>query len=322
MSAKFKVIIFLSIAMSSCYPKDDLFEPLNKFDVELSQVAIDKCLKENPSVSEFSCNVKNCLASPLTLRAVQELLIEVDAALKKVGINYWVDSGSAIGAARGFLLPWDDDVDLGVLQENFGEEKIRQLKNELEQRGFSLAPHTSPLFLNNAFGVGGLYQVSYRKYKFLALIYKNDPSVTIVDAENLWTKYKLTGSHFPHLDIFEFVESPPGMITYAARLFAKGQWNGRLIEKSKIVGDKKVEILRRSYPGIQDPEEYFRIAYHTDNILNDFVIFQDHKPRCEKLRFKDIRKHKELLQYFFDYLKFVFKDEFDETKAKQNYGLK
>ena len=321
MPAKLKVIIFLSIIISSCFPKDDLFEALNKFDVELPQVAIDKCLKKNPLVSEFSCNVKNCLASPLTLLAVQELLIEVDAALKKVDIDYWVDSGSAIGAARGFLLPWDDDVDLGVLRENFSAEKIKKLKEELAHRGFSLAPHTSPLFLNNAFGVGGLYQVSYGKDRFLALIYKNAPSTTFVDAENLWTKYQLSGSHFPHLDIFEFVEPKPGMITYAARLFARGQWKGQLIEKNKIVGNRQVEILGRSYPGVKDPDEYFRIAYHTDKILNDFVIFQDHKPRCEKLRFDDIREHKELLQFFLDYLQFVFKDEFDPTKAKQNYGL-
>lgn len=307
--------------MISCYPKDDLFEALNTYEPTLSQKAIDKCLVENPTVSEFSCNIKNCLASPLTLLAVQELLIEVDKALKKVGIDYWIDAGSAIGAYRGFLLPWDDDVDLGVLRDNFGPEKIEKLKQELFSQGFALAPHTSPLPLNNAFGVEGLYQVSYLKNRFIALIYRHHPNTSSVDAENLWIRYEKSGSHFPQLDIFEYVEPKPGKITYAARMFAEGQLKGQLLTKDKMVGDKKINILGKTYPGIVNPEEYFKVVYGTDNILYDFVIFQDHKPRCEKLRFKDIRSHKELLGYFFDYLKFIFKDDFDPTQAKKTYGL-
>lgn len=55
------------------------------------------------------------------LQAVElEMLLQIDKACKQLRITYFLDSGTALGAARhqGFI-PWDDDVDLGMSREDY-----------------------------------------------------------------------------------------------------------------------------------------------------------------------------------------------------------
>ena len=55
------------------------------------------------------------------LKKIQfEILCFVDQFCKNNGIRYWIDCGTLLGAVRhkGFI-PWDDDIDLGMLREDF-----------------------------------------------------------------------------------------------------------------------------------------------------------------------------------------------------------
>jgi hypothetical protein len=314
-------IAITTIILNSCIPKEELFPHFKKFEPELSQKAIEQCMKENPGVKESSCNIKNCFISPLMLLALQELLIEVDKAFKEIKVPYFLDGGTGISAYRGFLLPWDDDADVSVLREDFTSEKKQAFKKYLGSQGFYFAPYSSPEFLNKAYGLDGFYQVSYGKSRFLSLIYRYNPTINYVDAENLWQTYYYSLSHFPSLDIFEFIEKEPGKYTYAKPDIA-ASWKGKLMDKNKLFGSKTRELLGRQYPVAEDEKELFKLTYGTDDILNDIVIFQEHIPICEKLRFKDIRKNPELLDYMFSYLKFVFGNDFDEAAAKSRYSDK
>lgn len=69
------------------------------------------------------------------LRAAQlrmlEILKEIDKICKKHNITYWLDGGTMLGCARhkGFI-PWDDDLDVAVFEEDY-ERLLVILQKEL-----------------------------------------------------------------------------------------------------------------------------------------------------------------------------------------------
>ncbi len=83
-----------------------------------------------------------------------EMLNDLVSVLDKNGINYWLDYGTLLGAVRhkGFI-PWDDDLDLGVLY--FDKERIvKSVEKELKDsyRIFNFGEHDKFLKLERSFG--------------------------------------------------------------------------------------------------------------------------------------------------------------------------
>lgn len=62
-----------------------------------------------------------------------EILLEIDRICKKHGIQYWLSSGTLIGAARhkGFI-PWDDDLDIEMLWPDY-QRLMKVLPAELPE---------------------------------------------------------------------------------------------------------------------------------------------------------------------------------------------
>ena len=51
-----------------------------------------------------------------------EIVKAVDEVCRRHDIHYWIDAGTLLGAVRhkGFI-PWDDDVDIAVMREEYGK---------------------------------------------------------------------------------------------------------------------------------------------------------------------------------------------------------
>ncbi|MEC4295521.1 LicD family protein [Adlercreutzia shanghongiae] len=89
-----------------------------------------------------------------TLRRLQltllEMLHEIDAVCRAHDINYFLDSGSALGAVRhGGFIPWDDDVDLGMMREDYNRFLAiapEALPSDLKLIAPGETKHYSPMF--------------------------------------------------------------------------------------------------------------------------------------------------------------------------------
>lgn len=75
-----------------------------------------------------------------------EILDEIDRICRKYDIQYFLDSGTAIGAIRhaGFI-PWDDDADVGMLREEY-ERFIKVAPGELSDKFFLQTRESDPGF--------------------------------------------------------------------------------------------------------------------------------------------------------------------------------
>ena len=72
-----------------------------------------------------------------------DMLLEFDRICRKHGLKYFLCGGSLLGAVRhkGFI-PWDDDVDVGMLREDY--EEFLKLADEFKHPYFLQTPYTDP----------------------------------------------------------------------------------------------------------------------------------------------------------------------------------
>lgn len=118
---------------------------------------------------------------PEVLRRLQntqkEILKRVDAICEKYGIDYFVVFGTAIGTIRhkGFI-PWDDDIDIGMLREDY--ERLKQVPAE-EWGDYTLSDSTDRmkqhvLIYPQVYRNGTVFETEHH-----ATYDKKDPSETL-----------------------------------------------------------------------------------------------------------------------------------------------
>lgn len=83
------------------------------------------------------------------LRKIQlrmlEMLKFIDKICRENNIDYWLSSGTCIGAVRhGGFIPWDDDCDVEMPEKDY--KKFRKIMESMENPPFMLQTHRSDVF--------------------------------------------------------------------------------------------------------------------------------------------------------------------------------
>lgn len=76
------------------------------------------------------------------VQSLYQMLKDITKILENNGIIYSIDGGTLLGAVRhGGLIPWDDDIDLFILQQD--EVKLNRLQKVFNAKGYAIIERNS-----------------------------------------------------------------------------------------------------------------------------------------------------------------------------------
>ncbi len=158
-----------------------------------------------------------------------ELLCTIDDIAKKENVRYSLDSGTALAAVReGDFIPWDDDLDIKVLAEDYEAFKAAMVKNLPEHLHFA-----EPQERGSAF------------YDFIVRIYDDRyPIRTITEEE----KYYKDFANHVGADVFILAKAPQTeagakRMTFAVKLlYGLGMAHRYKVDFSEYKGAQKAAV--------------------------------------------------------------------------------
>jgi phosphorylcholine metabolism protein LicD len=214
------------------------------------------------------------------VKLLYQMMYDVTRLFEKHDINYWVDGGSMLGAIRhGGIIPWDDDLDVAILEENVHKLLTTKFKKDLDKYDYNIVPYA--LGYKIFYSKGDTINRYKWKYPFLdVFIYRinseNKTELTIDNKINWWKKCYIDegkGQLYPLKD-YKFgnftVKGPNDPRTYLERCYGK-DWNKVKYQqydhkreksvkkvKSKLTDQDRqaAEPFDKTYKWAEDKEEY------------------------------------------------------------------
>jgi hypothetical protein len=129
--------------------------------------------------------------------ALYDTVEVIDSLCRKHGIPYTVLSGSLLGSHRdGGLIRWDDDVDIGMLEDAY--KKFLTLENELNEQGYEISPSIwdNVLWGHYIYPKNGVPAAHNKKYPAVDLMafkaVKNKFHYAVKEARKTWRREYFT----------------------------------------------------------------------------------------------------------------------------------
>ena len=135
---------------------------------------------------------------PMDVDAAERLLLEVKEVMDRLGVRFFLRQGTCLGAVReNAFIPWDDDIDLGVILEpdGFTEQSIEPLLIAFREGGYFVQAESSDT----------LIYASLLKYGMrVDLIFHRVIEEQIYHFPGIWFPVAL----FSHLKEIDFIGKP------------------------------------------------------------------------------------------------------------------
>ncbi len=215
-----------------------------------------------------------------TFEICQELLNLVDNVCKKHDIEYWLDYGNLLGAIRhGGFIPWDDDMDVGMMRKEF-DRFYQVILEELKETGLD---EIITITRDKIYGE--------RKVIFFIQISVQDeegrifggidvfPYDYLIDSfDDIEEEFESTREMYFN-NFFDGVSYEENVKTYFSRMnlshdkqkyvisgvdsvrAKKGIYSFEILESDKIFPLKEIEFSGVKYPCPNDPDYYLEKIY-------------------------------------------------------------
>jgi phosphorylcholine metabolism protein LicD len=211
---------------------------------------------------------------PVHREMLAKLLYDVTEILTAAGIHYWIDGGTLLGCVRHCdQIPWDDDVDLGMMYKDY-TKKLPKLKNKFLEKGYLIQ------------------QLPESPYMYKVFI------------QNKWMQNDYRQFGTPTLDIFPWKEKNDNIILYCPK--QRLLWKNCIYKKTDLFPLKEWPYRSVKFMGANNPFPYLDSFYPewnikaivevrkdlTDKTAHETFYFNEHDTNIINNRIAEIKAEK------------------------------